>query len=255
MTTFARFIYFAVFCSGSAKADWTTTDTQVRRGNSLQVVCNATAPIGAVDLARKEALQSCRSTAISNLQTDLIVKTLTIQTEREVALHSETKQYSSYKGMDCKQDKEKIQEDTNGGTVTVYLRCNFDLAKVKVTALDEPETKDNDASSSLVKNADVAKAIPTVAVGKPKSELEQSENRLLTISVVPSPCDEIIVRGRSRVIKCDQNPKALLLYPEDNELIVRLRGYKPKHIMLNRDRKPAASFEKEEELNVFLEKN
>lgn len=257
MTAMDRTTQFLFLLSVSAYAwasdDWTKTDTQVRRGNNLQVVCNGTAPSGAIDLARKEALQGCRNAAISHLQTNLSVKSLVIETERDVALHSETKQHSSYTGLDCKQDKEKIQEDKDNGTVTVFLRCKFDLTKAKVAAIDEPEANDDDTPSSLVKNKEDVTAIPISKESKPKEDLEQSENRHLTLSVVPSPCDSILVRGRPRVIKCDTNPKTVLIFPEDKEIIIRRRGYKSKHIFLNQDRKPTG-YEPIEPLEVYLEK-
>ncbi len=235
-----------------ADSDWTITNTQIRKGNKLQVVCIGTAPSGAIDLARSEAMQSCRNTAISHLQTNLTVKTLTIETERDVSLHSETIQNSSYTGLDCKQDKEKIQEDKDGGIVTVYLRCNFDLAKTKVMPTSDRNEKDNHASSSLVKSKDSVSTIPVSKTKELKTRLEQSDRRHLIVQTIPS-CDEILIRSdRARIVKCEP-PTTLLLYSEDTELIIRLRGHKPKHLRLNKLRTPA-NYDAPESVELILEK-
>lgn len=231
--------------------DWIKTNTQTRTGQSLQVVCNGTAPLGAIDLARKEALNSCRNTAISHLQTNLTQKSLVIETENSVALHSETVQQASYSGLDCIQDKEKIEDNKQIGTTTVFLRCVFDLSKAHIAKFEEP-VEAKVTSDILVKNRIEVSTLPSNSSKKPKDKLQKSKNRHLVISTIPV-CDNIVIRGRPRVIKCDANPKTLLIFPEDFELIVRLQGHKPKHIILNEDRTPGSSDEIDQ-LEIYLEK-
>ena len=45
----------------------------------------------------------------------------------------------------------------------------------------------------------------------------------------------------------------LLIYPEDREVVIRLKGYKPKHLNLKQDRKPV-NFDPIETVDVYLEK-
>lgn len=229
--------------------DWTKTNTQVRSGQSLQVVCSGSAPLGAIDLARNVALQACRNAAISHLQTNLTQKSLIIETENSVGLHSETAQQANYSGLDCKQDREKIED--RDGTTTVFLRCVFDLSKAKVANIEEPIESQFD-DKDFIKNKIEASALPSSQSADLKSKIEKSKNRHLVITSIPV-CDSIMIRGRSRIIKCDANPKTLLIYPEDRELIIRLGGYKPKHVILNKDRAPANS-NAPESLEVYLEK-
>lgn len=231
--------------------DWTKTNTQVRIGKSLQVVCSGSAPLGAIDLARKGALQSCRNSAIAHLQTNLIQKSLVIETESNVGLHSETIQQASYSGLDCKQDKEKIEDNKQDGVTTVFLRCVFDLSKAKVAAIEEPAESQME-SADLIKNKTDASALPVSQFSRSKNKIEKSENKHLVISTIPV-CDSIVVRGRPRTIKCDSNPITLLIFPEDREIILRAPGYKPKHIILDKDRSPARSNEIES-LEVYFEK-
>lgn len=214
-----------------ALADWTKTDTQVRSGNILKVVCQGSAPIGAVDIARSEALQVCRNTAISHLQTNLTQKSLIVETETSVGLHSETVQNASYVGLDCKSEKEKIEENQDKGAVTVFIKCSFDLSKAKVKEIEDHADLPDKTNSGLIVNKDKATELPTVKVERLR-KFDGSLNRTLILSTVPK-CDSIVVRGRPRKLNCEANPMTILIYPDDTEIILRKSGFKPKHIKLN----------------------
>ena len=115
--------------SWGSPPDWAKQNTQVRKGNLYRVVCTGEAP--SIDLARREALQSCRNSATSQLMTEANIKRVTIETERAVAYHQEVSEDLNYKGLDCVPEQEQI--DDHQSSVQVWMKCLFDLNKATVT--------------------------------------------------------------------------------------------------------------------------
>jgi hypothetical protein len=230
---------------------WAKSNTQSRHGNIFKVVCDGTGP--ALDLARKDALQSCRNSAMSQLQTNLEVKSTIIETESGTAYHQETVQNAKYSGLDCSVEKEAVEE--TDGESKVYLLCKFDLSEAKVTsvsAVDGADINENSKDSDLVKNRSNLGTIADNEAEIATKDFVKSENRQLVLTTIPR-CDDLLIRGqRPRIVKCDEMPKSVFLYGNDTEIIVRAKGYLPKHVELNQ-RKPASDGASES-LEVFLEK-
>ncbi|MGE4233199.1 MAG: hypothetical protein AB7F43_07715 [Bacteriovoracia bacterium] len=220
-----------------------------RNGNSLTVTCLGSGP--AKDIAEKMALDQCRAIASEQIKGySFNINSISIQDNRQSAWHSEVFSNSEVMGLICNPVKE-VTEQGNSGEVTSYLMCDFDLNKAKIKVITERKKVDSEQLETSSENKQ-SFAIPSSIVSfKNENKLVEGNNRQLIITTIPI-CDDILVRGRSRSIRCDENPKTILIYPEDKEIIVRLRGYLPKHIELNTSRAPSSI---PSSLEVYLEKN
>lgn len=228
--------------------DWAKGDSFVRNGKILTVICKGEAPLGASDVAHKLALQECRNSAISQLQTDFSQKSLTIETEQDVSFHSETATDQNYSGIDCDLLKNQIEDSKEEGITRAFIRCRFDLSKAKVATKLNAETP-SQQGEKLVSNITEDKVESNFA---PDQKVERSNRQQLTISSIPK-CDSILFKGSGRFVKCGSNPITVLVFPDDTEIIIRKKGFKPKHIELTKDRKTKQSKEIEQ-IEVFLAK-
>lgn len=240
-------VIFLFSASAWSTPDWTKGDSFNRNGKMLTVICKGEAPLGASDLARKQALQECRNSAISQLQTDFSQKSLTIETEQVASFHSETVTNQHYSGVDCDMLKNQIEDSQDEGITRAFIKCRFDLSKAKVSSNSEKENQ-TQVSENIVSKIQETK---TEAVNVDKS-VERTANQQLTISSIPK-CDTIIFKGSSRSIKCDSNPITVLVFLDDTEIIIRKNGFKPRHISLIKDRKIKKSKEIEQ-IEVYFEK-
>lgn len=176
-----------------AAPTWTTEVPQ-KLGTSLHVSCHGDGPDRST--AFQSALNECRSIATSLIAKDFNVRTLSVQTEKNSALHEEVENIASIKGLECK--IEQSLEEANSR----WLKCAFDLSKVKST------TAQTDSPA------------PSIV----------SENKRIILSIVPN-CDSMIVIGSDgRTLPCQKSPNAIMLKPGDSELIVRAEGYQPMHL-------------------------
>ncbi|MBL7672230.1 MAG: hypothetical protein JNM39_17255 [Bdellovibrionaceae bacterium] len=244
----------AVSATATAKAPaWFTEQSPKKDGNILTLSCSGNGPDKV--LANKAALDQCRGIGTEYVSGYTFKsKSLSIEDNKQAAWHSETKSEAEVSGLECQPIRQSCEEAD--GSWQCFVSCRFDLAKAKaVPKSDESTDRDHkDAESSdLVSSRDATATLPVSESRTKKASLVQSENRHLLISTVPSPCDDILVIGRPRVVKCDENPKMLLIYPEDREVVIRLKGYKPKHLNLKQDRKPV-NFDPIETVDVYLEK-
>jgi len=247
-------VLFSLACYAGAP-DWAKQDTLSRRGDALTVVCSATGP--SVDLARRFATESCKSTAASQINGNARVKGLSIQTESSSNYHEEFSSDKRIINLPCIVDKEF--SETQDDSIHLWLRCQFDVSKSKVVSVDEndkPNTANDSNGDSLIQNKEAISNIhgPDDSVSFDKKVIV-GENRQLVVTTLPR-CDEILIRGeRPRSITCNEMPVVLLLYPTDKELIVRAgrAGYQPKHIKLNAGRLPSSE-QVTESLEVRLER-
>lgn len=107
------------------RPSWTQTDSFIRIGDTLRLICNGTAP--SLDLARKAAEDSCISTAIRQVRDQITLRSTTISTEKDVALHEEISEQTTVRNLKCYPEKEA--NENRGDTVEVWLLCRFQLDK------------------------------------------------------------------------------------------------------------------------------
>lgn len=257
LTSFNLFLVVlsvTVSATATAKAPaWFSEQSPKKDGNILTLSCSGNGPDKV--LANKAALDQCRGIGAEYVSGYTFKsKSLSIEDNKQAAWHSETESETQVSGLDCQPIRQSCEEED--GLWQCYVSCRFDLAKAKIIP-KSVEGADHDhkgaESSDLVSDKDATGTLPVGEGRTKKSSLVQSENRQLLISTVPSPCDDMLVIGRPRVVKCDENPKMLLIHPEDREVVIRLKGYKPKHLNLKQDRKPV-NFDPIEAVDVYLEK-
>lgn len=241
-------LFFLISIPVWATPEWVKGDYFIRNGNILTVVCKGEAPLGATDLARKQALQECRNSAVSQLQTDFSQKSLTIETEQTSSFHSETVTDQHYSGVDCEILKSQTEDSQDEGVTRVFIKCRFDLSKAKVSIKPTKENQPQ-ATEKLVPKMEDSRSESVVAFDTPT---ERSSKQQLTISSIPK-CDTILFRGSGRSVKCDSNPITVLILPADIEIIVRKNGLKPKHIELSKNRK-SKILKDIESIEVYFEK-
>jgi hypothetical protein len=208
--------------------EWTRGNTLERSGTALSVVCIGHGP--SLDLAREQANNACRSEAIRQVQVNFSVHAESIESEHDVAFHQQITTHTSYSGVDCKPVKESI--DAGQDQTTVFLKCIYDLSKIKSTAIvEEPKL--------IIAEHLQAQDVPAVYNVKEKGYKKDSSRHII-LSTFPEPCDTVIVRSAliDRAIPCTENPQVITVnIRKDNELVIRPRakGYMPKAVTLSDD--------------------
>lgn len=203
----------ALPCLGLAAPSWFTENGQRFSGNFYEVSCGGSGPTAYH--ARQEALDQCRLTAASAIQSKFEVSSVSIQTERDVALHEKVSQKQKFSGLVCDPIREAIEETETQSKA--WITCRFDLSRVTAIEKESKEAK------------------PGVAL---------SEKRRVTIATVPA-CESILIEGNSpRVIRCKANPQTVLVRPGDVKLIIRAIKHLPKELPVS---------ELPESLDVVLE--
>lgn len=218
---------FALGSSTSAYAipNWAAQSAPTRNGNLLRITCDGTGP--SIDTARRDALDRCRSSAADQIATSVKVRSSTIQTERDAALHQEISTAAEIKNFPCRTLKEEIEQA--GSELRLWLQCEFDLSKTETKELDAPKSDPREANAHLqdLKNP------KSSALGPLKVRSVASQLKRITISSIPM-CDDLLIRGASsRVVRCDANPQPLVLQPNDEEVIVRAVGFIPQRLNAN----------------------
>lgn len=217
-------------------ADWTTQDTLIRNNNDLIIVCYGEGP--SLDTARKLALDQCHTSALDHLNTEITVKSLTIQTEKNANYHQEVERKATVKNLICNPLNEKFE--TAESTTKLYIKCKYSLDKIS-TDLD----KVTESKLDSTKHGEITSAPVSLGELKKKNHI-QSDDRLLSIVTIPK-CNDILIRGNTpRSLVCKSNPISVLIKKTDTEIIIRLDGYKPKTMQLS---------EVKSSLEIYLEKN
>lgn len=227
----------SVLLGGNAQAkvpEWAMKNSQSMSGGVLRVVCSGTGP--SLDIARRDALNSCRSSARDQLVTNIKVRSLTVQSEKSSGFHEEISENTTYVGLNCIPDKEEIEE--SDGSLKIWMQCRFDLSKVKVIAEEskEPQTKEQyDHEGIANKQELIMLEARSLKIGAAKTI--QDQNTTLSIASIPR-CESLVIQGvKSRVVNCTENPMTITIDAQDNEILMRARGYKPKRIILNKEKK------------------
>lgn len=187
-------IFFLISTPAFAAPAW-IGKIPTQEGYTLEVVCHGSGPDDSTAFA--SAMNECRNIAAQTLLQNFHVKDLTIQTERDSAYHNEVAQELTVDGLKC-----AVKQMYTDGS-DKWVLCRFDTSKAKVTAPVTNETPET---------------------------LYNSEDTYVVLVVAPD-CDSILVVGKpARIIRCTKSPVTVTLRPGDEELIVRNKGYAPKHI-------------------------
>ena len=226
------------FLASSANAkipSWAQKNTITKDRNILSVVCNGTGP--SVEISRKDALSSCKSSASQYLNKKTQIKTLSVQTEKSVGFHEEITENSEILNLSCIPQNDEILVSDSGSYET-WLKCKFDLTDVKILPIEHSLSIENKTDTEL------SSLRPLVRIVKQSDDIV----KILTISSVPK-CDSIIIKGqKSRTILCRTNPQLLELQDGDKNLIVRAKNYLPKTLNIKEENYSGS-------INIILEKN
>lgn len=230
------------------QSSWINSNTQELRGSLYRAVCSGVGP--SLDIARKEASESCRVSASQQLTTNIQVKSISIETEKEVAYHRESIETLRYSGLICKPGREKIEESS--GQVKVWLECSFDLSKARVlpsAKIDQTQENDKTQKNGWIKNKEKLErsAAGYTIEAKPGRHIS-SNRKILVLAVIPQ-CTDLLIRGSApgRIVKCEDDPMTIRLEQTDSQIIVRAKGYISKTIELSKRK------ESEESVQVFLD--
>lgn len=212
---------------------WAKKDTIKKNGTILTSICQGTGP--SQTLARKDAINNCIVSARQFLNSEIKIKTLSIETEKSVGFHQEIEESGLIKNLVCEPKKdETIEKD---GQFQVWIECLFDLRAVIHTSTNEVVESKNPVERD---NLTSVKASPTVKI--------DSDNFEVTLMVVPK-CDSVLIRGKQpRSINCDSNPLQIVADSLDTHIIVRAKGFQPKTIKITNE-------VKNETVQIFLERN
>lgn len=233
-------VFLAVYCLMPVKAfsevpKWAKEKTQERIGHTYRVVCMGEGP--SIDLARNEAISSCRFSALGQMNTESEIKTLSVETEKEVFLHQEVSQQIQYRGLDCIPQEEQIED--NESYFKVWVKCQFDLSKALISKPSQETTKNtaDGSEDQLVLNKTELASLEARNTEMKVGKYTVGARKTISIASAP-PCLELIIKGNiSRVITCTQNPMLVVLSPEEFEITVRAKSSRPKTIILNKKSK------------------
>ena len=217
--------------------EWARKNTQQLSGKTFITTCSGTGP--SLDTARRDALDSCRSSARQQLVSNIEVRSLTVQSENSAGFHEEVSEHTQYDGLVCVPSKDEI-EDIDG-SYRVWMQCRFDLSKVKVK---QPErAAEPESSLSSLKSLGTLQSVSASVRG-----LHDAGNFTLVISVVPK-CDSLLIRGKKpRQVACDSNPMKVVLDSTDKTILVRAAGFQSKTIAIESEKANA-------NIQVLLDKN
>ena len=214
---------------------WAKKNATRKNGNILTSACEGTGP--SASLARKEAINNCQVMARQFLDSEIKVKSLSVETESSVGFHQEVQEFGIVKNLVCDPQKEETSE--KDGQFQLWIQCKFDLNKAKVA-------KDTNTKSPSKLDGDL---VDGLASSKPSEfEAADKDHQLIFLEVVPQ-CESVVVRGKKpRTISCDTNPLRISLDGTEEEMIVRAKGYQPKTISIQKGGV-------RETLRIFLDRN
>ncbi len=231
--------------AAAAEPSWVREGNR-RDGSVLFVTCEASAP--ARDLAYRFALESCQGTAADMVNGNFVARSMSVETEHSIALHSEISAEKRASGLICAPVNQYTESQETG--FHTYLQCRFSLDRVKVESVSK-NSENGNKSDQIVQSEIQTEQETNVGTGK----IIQSADRHLIVSCIPA-CDELILTGgtRPRTVQMDANPKSVLIYSDDREMVARKKGYLPQHVILSERRTPAIDNFESEFMEVHLER-
>lgn len=223
------FVSILLFLSSTSYAggipNWAKNRTQSLSGNIYKAVCSGQGP--SIDIARNEALQSCKASATGQLQRDGKVKSLSIESESDVSFYQEVSESVSFKGLICVPERESTQAGEDG-SFRIWVLCRFDLSKVEIGE-DLESRKERISEDSPTPNLSKLKE-KTFAVDS--ESITSQEHTVINVAVVPN-CTKILIRGaRPRAKPCLATPVSISIQDSDQEAIITAAGYISKTLPL-----------------------
>lgn len=171
--------------------------TQSAFAATVSIQCRGEGP--SLDIARQDADRICLNSMATRLESDIDVKGMSVETEKDTAYHSEITRTGYYEGLSCTPSGEKIEETAD--QVIVRYTCQYDLSKVK-------------------------------RITKPYNRMPKAykATQMVAIATVPR-CESILVRGLTpRVVQCLANPVMFQMKDTDESITVRAANYLPKTV-------------------------
>jgi len=209
---------------------WASSNTQIRIGDIYRVVCSGDGP--AIDIARREATNSCMIDASRQLNRNTKIRSMTIETEKEAAFHQEVNEDVNVSNLQCNPIKESIEQQSDRRFI-VWLHCEFDISIVGIELDEKP--RDQALNSEATRMKEELKQVKSIRKGNVKNQnkvIVSTAKKALNIATIPS-CSEILIRGiNPRIVKCIHNPIGIVVDDSDDEAIVRADGFVPKSINL-----------------------
>lgn len=194
---------YALLFSATALAAMPTwiSDSFQKNGSMLMLVCSGKGET--IAKARSEAMNSCVQSAGEQLPTTWKLKSKSEETMENTSLKKEVLADQRIEGLSCNVQREYV--DANSDSPTVYVKCLFNLAKAKSTALN-------------MEKVTAANAV--------------------SIDARPG-CDHISIWGGpyARKVPCEEGrPTVVTVVGDEYEIaIIKDGGYQAKTIKLNRD--------------------
>ena len=180
----------------------------------------------------------CDSIAANEVNGDLTVKNVTVETEKESPkLYSEISSNKRVMGLHAKTER----EFTEGSDVnfTTHLQVSYDLSVATVTTINEEPLKQSE------RNGPTVVILPSGSLSSPDIKRKKSIvglNRTITVVMLPQCHDYIIMGKLPRTHSCPSNPMSLMVNSrDDTEIILRPSSdFLPKTLKINK-REPASS--------------
>ncbi len=212
---------------------WARKDTIKKNGSILTSICQGTGP--SQTLAKRDAINNCLVSARQFLNSEIKIKTLSIETEKSVGFHQEIEESGLIKNLVCEPKRdETIEKDSQ---FQVWIECQFNLQAATSASTNEIVESKNPVVRD---NLTTVKVSPIVKI--------DSDNFEVSLMVVPQ-CDSILIRGKKpRSINCDSNPLKIVADSSDTEMIVRAKSFQSKTIKITNGIK-------NETVQIFLERN
>lgn len=109
-------------------------NNQQRLGNLFFVVCKGEGP--SIDIARVEAMDSCKATASDQYAAVIKVQSIELETNNDLFFHQQISKSIVIENLNCVPTHEKIEEQDE--SYNIWIRCKFDLTNATVIKKHEP---------------------------------------------------------------------------------------------------------------------
>lgn len=211
-----------------------------------------------MDLARKFAIDNCRSTAADQAAASVNIQSMSVETEKAVSFHQEVSSNRQVTNLICQPEKEYFEEVDS--RYKVWIRCRFDLSAAKLTEIkdiknnSDKNLKENINTGIVVDRESISSKISGSNLNIQQKKYHTSDKKQLLLATIPK-CENLLIRGElPRSHQCIDNPQVVIINPGDTEVIIRgPSGYAPKHIKL-KGKDNWSDQKGTETLEIYLEK-
>lgn len=212
---------------------WSDQDTVKKIGTILTVLCRGS---GAdKSLSYHAALVQCRAIASEHLRdSEFRIQTLSVETEQTVAYHAEQAMDVAITGLRAEVEQESTKQEPNGEYVS-YLRYKADLSQGKVKNAEQ-KTESKNQAGSVVQDIE-SRTLNDTSGQEYHRAITHGADRLIVLSIIPGPCDSIIIRGKQpRSIRCSGSPMIIVLRKGDRFMLIRKSGFRIKQLKIDLDK-------------------